>query len=217
MDTATADYRIGDGVYGKVRAISGNVLPAQATQTSDPYLQIQGTTYISYHAVGLNIHSMALRPENCGVYYLNDFAGDSMVASQVTTFGVALSVDGVPDEETMANFEQYTAYSQKSFGMTEDATGTLLTGILKQTNNERNNQRNADLTVYGRAYIQVGDTYLFGIPRQGSLKELVVAADAGFEALDAQQKEALAEMHRQFPTVLGSWELKNLERYITEK
>lgn len=216
IDCTTADYTIADEVYGKVKAISGQVIPAKAAEGRDPYVQYNGSSYISYHAVGLNIQSMALRPQNAGLYYLNNFVADSMVRNMVNSFGIVLSVDGIPDQETMLETKQYTSIANTNFGSKEHA-GMLLSGILKESNNERTNLRNGEMTVYGRAYVELTDgSYLFGLPRSRSLREQAVEADKQFAHLNEAQKQGFAELYEQFPEILEKWELNNLESYLDQ-
>lgn len=215
MDSTTADYRIADGVYGKVKAISGNVLPAEATVTRDAYLQIQGSKYISYHAVALNVDTMSLRPGTAGLYYSNTFTGDEMVVGQVQAFGIALNVAEAPDETNMETTSLYTAYESRRFGDT--VTGTLLTGILKDTNTEYENLRNGHTTVYGRAYIQLSDgRYLFGTVCARSLCQQLTDVDAMFDTLSREQREGFADLCRRYPEVVSAWALENVEAYISE-
>lgn len=216
-DSFTADYTIADGVYGRIAAISGDVQAAPATNDSDPYLMIEETNGISFHAVGLNIKSMALRPTVGGLYFKNNFAGDSMVADRITSFGVALSVAGAPDETTLANPKHFTSFTADQFNTGEDATSTLLTGILKDTNGYNTNQKYAAMPIYGRAYAEFGEgEYLFGVTRQRSMKEQVVKTNAEFSTLSKTQKTDLMTMYNNFPRILGAWELDDLKSYITD-
>lgn len=218
MDSTTADYSIADGVYGKVLEIEGNVLPAPATESTDPYLQTFGTTYYSFHAVGLNIKSMALRPEVGGVYFKNQFAGDIMVANRVTAFGIALSVTDEPGEQTLENPAHFTRFAPEAFGAGEDATGTLLTGIIRQDLGYNTNTSRANMTIYGRAYVEVGEgQYLFGVTRQRSLKEQLVGINAKFDSLEEAQKDAAAAMYGKFRKLMSSWNLDKIQSYTANK
>ncbi len=214
-DSATADYDIGDGVYGKVKTLSGNILPAEATETSDVYLQTMGSTYLSYHAVGLNIHGMTLKPGDAALYFNNNFAGDSMVRDRIASFGIAMSITGEPTAATMENVKHYTALDASHFGSELGNNGSLLYNIMKEQNGNTTNDNFAKTTVYGRAYVKLTTgEYLFGICRERSLKDQVVMADQAFSTLDAVQQEGLVTLYNRFPNVLETWNLTNLNTYI---
>ena len=217
MDSTTADYRIEDGVYGKVKGLSGNILPAQATETRDPYLQIFGTKYYSYHAVGLNISAMSLRPGDAGVYYSNTFAGDEMVVARVASYGIALNAAEAPTGENMETTSLYTALPGADFAQGRTTAGVLLSGILKDTNTEYENLSNGNLPVYGRAYIQLDDgSYLFGVTRARSLRDQLVDIDNAFDALTRTQQEGVAALCRKYEGLTQAWDLSNTEAYLSE-
>lgn len=214
-DSFTADYDISDGVYGKIKAISGNILPAEATATQDPYLLYQGSSYLSYHAIGLNISGMTLKPGEAALYFNNNFACDSLVRSQIASFGIAMSVEGAPTLETMENEKHYTKLDASLFGTEDGNNGSLLYGIMKDTNSTNTNLRNAQTTVYGTAYVQLTNgEYLFGTCKSRSLQEQVVACDQQFDSLGQTQKDGLAAMYAAYPNVLSTWNLTNVENYI---
>ncbi len=216
MDSSTADYDISDGVYGTVAAVSGNVLPAQATEENDVHVALTEEKGISYHAVGLNIHSMALKPGDAAVYFNNRFQADSMVQAQLASFGIAMSISGAPDETTMANEKHYTSQDKTQFGA--EAAGTLLTGIMKEENTPRTNLRNGELPVYARAYVKLADgSYVFGITRQRSLKEQLSMADETFDGLSAVQKNGLSSLAKRFAKTLDSWTLPQIKAYAQEE
>lgn len=217
-DSFTADYDISDEVYGKLKAVAGNVLPAEATHTQDPYMVYQGGTYLSYHAIGLNISGMTLKPGEAALYFNNNFQCDSMVREQIASFGIVLSVEGEPTVETMGNSKQYTQLYSSLFGTEAGNNGSLLRGIMKDTNAGSVNQRNGEITVYGKAYVQLADgEYIFGICRTRSFREQVEACDRDFDTLSKTQKDGLAALYQTYPEILAAWNLTNLENYIAKQ
>ena len=199
MDTTTADYSIADGIYGKIQAIAGDIRPAEATESSVPYLQISEETGISYHAVSLNIDSVTLRPGDAALYYNNTFKGDQLVAEKVASFGIALSVVAAPETEIMGSDALYSTFEASTFGSTSSTSSTLLTNIMRTENSTSINRRNAELPVYGRAYIQLTDgSYLFGCCRSISLKDILEQASAGFASLSVTQRDGLLRLYNTF-------------------
>jgi len=95
-DSQTDDYTVNDdNGYGQLSDVTGTIAAA------DGYMMIaEGSSY-SFHRVDLAIHTMTLRPEQAGVYYKSDFAGDEMVAANVARYGIALSIKAVPSAENI--------------------------------------------------------------------------------------------------------------------
>lgn len=208
MDFATDDYDISDGKYGTIKKVTGTVTGAQATEDRDVYLKVEEAGNVSFHAVGLNMDTMALRPENGGMYYVNTFAGDEKVAAQVASYGIAMSVKGAPTAEDMGDTTKYSVL-EGSFGT---GTGTLLTGVMKEENGRATNSRNAAMPVYGRAYVQLTDgSYLFGVTRCRSLQQQVELADAQWLALSAEEKAALQSFYKTYQTAMAGWYIPNLK------
>lgn len=214
-DSSTDDYTIADKIYGHITEIAGDIRAAEATGTSDPYLMIENANGVSFHAVSLNIHSMTLKPGQAALYFNNTFAGDSMVTEQIASFGVAMSIEGAPDESTMANSKHYTQLDGALFGTDEGNNGSLLSGIMKEENDRMANQRNADITVYGKAYVQLKDgRYLFGVCQSRSLKEQVESAGNQFETLSAEAQDGLMKMLGRFQNVTEKWDIQEVYDYM---
>ncbi len=206
-DSSTDDCTVSDGVYGKMGSVIGNVVPAKN------YMQV-AEDGISFHYVNLEIYAMTLRPEDAGVYYTSYFAGDEVVASKVETYGVALSVEGEPTDGLRNCGYSYFSDFKAGKGANEATSGTLLKNILKESNSDAVNICNADMEVYGRAYLKTTDGYVFGETVTRSLKEQVEAVDEAWSSLQKDQKDAVAEMYGLYTSVMGTWAVPNLREYL---
>ena len=201
MDSQTDDYTVADGVYGNIVSSTG------AVQAADGYLQVTQATGVSFHCITLNIDAMTLRPEVAGVYYNSTIAGDEIVASQVQTYGVALSVF-----EDMRN-SGYSIYHNFTSGAATNANGTLLKNIMKTDLSTEKNGKRAQMSVYGRAYIKTADGYLFGETVHRSLQEQVELADEGFASLTKAQKEEAKNMFNAYQTEMEAWDISHIGNY----
>ena len=215
MDSKTDDYTIMDAAgYGKIKvAGEGQVLglPEEATLAEDGYMKITEEDGVSFHAVNLKLTAMTLRSEQAGVYYKSKFGGDEMVAARVEAYGVALSVKAVPTLENLATACKCTVVPQEftAGGMDADATSTLLKNVMKTTNADQINNRNANVPIHGRAYILTEDGYLFGAAATRSFKEQVEKVDDIWETLSAEQKEAAVDMYETYRNIMQNWEIPN--------
>ena len=202
MDSQTADYTVADGVYGHLTNVTGNV------EAAEGYLQVGD----SFHAVNLDIYAMTLRASDVGVYYKSNFAADEVVAEQVESFGVALSVVTAPNADNLDPYCGYSVFTGFEAGEGANATGTstLLKGIMKAANGDNKNAKNAAMPIYGRAYIKTAEGYIFGETVGRSLQEQVEAIDPVWDDLKAGQKAPLLSMLEGFGTAMDSWNIPNI-------
>ena len=210
MDSQTDDYTVKDGVYGKITGINGTV------KAAENYLQVTEENVVSFHRVNLELYAMSLRSSNVGVYYKSYFAGDEVVASQVESFGVALSVAGTPTASninTKCRYSSFTNFLPGEGANAKNGTGTLLKNIMKTSNSELINIRNSTIPVYGRAYIKTADGYIFGKAVTRTLQEQVELVDEFFEALSHKQKMAVQEMCETYNIVTEKWDITNIGNY----
>jgi len=153
---------------------------------------------------------MTLRSADAGVYYNCSFSGDELVAEHVTSYGVALSAKGVP-EIGLAGTAYSTFYD---FAAGSNMPGTLLKNVLKKTGTAEQNQLRAELQVYGRAYMQVGDTCIYGETASRSFREQIELADEAWNTLAAEQKAEVQEMYRTFRESMVDRTIPNLKSSI---
>ena len=213
MDSQTDDYTVEDGNgYGKLVNVTGTVvgLPEESEMAKDGYLMITENDGISFHRVNLQISSMSLRASAVGVYFKSDFAADEVVAAQVKTFGVALSIKAMPDAGNLSAC-QYSTFKNFAAGENKAATSTLLKGIMKEDNAYLINKVNANTAVYGRAYIELADgSYIFGAGVQRSFRQQVEAVDTMWASLSAEQQASVVEMYNTYKSVMKVWEIPNI-------
>ena len=224
MDSQTADYTVEDEAgYGKIYSISGSVegIPVESALAGDGYLMVnEGTDetdpVYSFHSVNLELTHATLRAVHkdvCapGIYYKSNFKGDEIVAAAVTRFGVALSVQAMPDAtnlDSKCEYSKFETFASGSEGNT--GNGTLLYGIMKPDNKALINSRNANMAIYGRAYILTEDGYTFGVGCSRNLKQITEGSDELWNKLSDEQKNSIFQMYSTYSSVMKSWELPNL-------
>ena len=220
MDSKTDDYTVNDADgYGKLANVTGKVagVPEEAACAQDGYLMVKEGNAYSFHRVNLQIGTMTLRPEEAGVYYSCDFAGDELVAAQVKSYGIALSVWAAPTKANLEASCKYTAYTGFQAG-TNSQNSTLLKNVMTQANTQQVNEDHSNMPVYGRAYVltQAGQ-YLFGQTQTHSFAELVklAAADGNWKKLNPTQKNAAVAMYRAYVPIMRQWGVKNVESYMS--
>ena len=212
LDSQTDDYTVADGVYGKVTEITGTVSAAEG------YLQVTEGDGISFHKVDLEITDMTLRAASAGVYYKCDFSGDELVAVQVESYGVALSVLAEPTVQNLETHCKSSVFTQFLPGPAQNSgSSTLLKGIMKERNRQQTNAENAATEVWGRAYIKTADGYLFGSAVKRSLRQQVEAIDGLWSTIDADQQAAVLGMYEKYTAVMDTWNIPNILGRLTDR
>ncbi|MBR4863244.1 MAG: DUF4886 domain-containing protein [Oscillospiraceae bacterium] len=213
-DSQTADYTVEDGICGGIKAVSGNVFPAPAKGEDDPYYMLRGDNGVSFHALGLDIITMSLRPSEAGLYYTADYHGDSAVADQVACYGIALSIAGDPSV-----YAQATVFTKKdgaSFGIDSEGTSSMVTGIMKPENSDLDNAQNAGTVVYARSYVMLKDgIYLYGKLCARSLVDQLRDIDAQWSKLNYEKKSGVLSMYNLYGNIMDAWELPNIRYSFT--
>ena len=206
-DSATDDYT---GSYGVL------LKPTGAIQAAEGYMLYKETSGISFHAYSLEIDAAVLRPSIAGMYFTAYFKGD---ASLIKSYGIAIDVNGPPSLSTLNKSSVHTSIREPLVNAVEKgpflhsvgANSVLITHILREENARSTNQRNAELTVYGRPFIRFNDnTFVFGETQSISFRELLEKADAMWteEAIPT----LLQELYRDYADTMERWNIPNLKK-----
>lgn len=202
-DRKTEDHDCSDGDYGIIKNISGNVV------ADDSHVAVTAAEGTSCHYYSMALTSVTLRPSSNGIYYKSEFLGDSMVAQQVATFGVALNISQEPNATNMKP-GAYSAFTAEDFG--GENNSTVLVNIMKTANSAATNATNAQKKVYGRAYMKLTDgSYLFSDTVYYSLQELteIISKDYWTELTDIQKND-LIQMYGRFQDTMADWDIDNI-------
>ena len=201
LDSRTDDYDVTDGVYGK---LTGNATAAEG------YLAVAEADGVSYHKISLEITAMSLRASVAGIYYKSNFQADAVAAAQIARYGVALNIKEAPNAENMGTTSAYSAYKNFTSGQ---ANGTLLKNIMKASNTDRNNLRNANCPIYGAPYILTADgQYIFGETVQRSLVAQFEAIDKNWSSYSNAAQGGVLWMHKLYKNVTAKWDIPNINR-----
>ena len=223
MDSATDDYTVLDDIgYGELSAkVTGTVLPVaentvSAVETGSDayragYLPMVRTTGISFHRVNLQVDTVTLRPGASGLYYQCPFLADEVVAEEIYSYGIALSMFGAPNADDLQTDCEYTVnYIFDGGAGGNRSNGTLLQNIMRFGNSDAVNAGNAATRIYGSAYIYTESGYWFGQSVALSLEELVCGVDRIWNDLSPVQQNAVLNMMDVYGSVMSEWEIPNI-------
>ncbi len=208
-DTQTDDYTVDDEfAYGQMTKVttegSGTVIG------KDGYLKITEKSGISFHKVDLKIDRMALRPSSVGVYYHSPFKGDEVVAEHTKSFGISLSVEsaGAAQAMTPGTYTVYTDFVPGAAG--NEVASTMVSSIMKTSNTAAVNAANAETVIYGCAYLQTEDGFVFGAPVAMSLRQQMEAVDDIWRTLTEKQRDYVLSIRYRYSSVVESWDVPNI-------
>ena len=232
FDFATDDYQIeGDeetGYYGFGRLTvaddsKGEIKGVAAGDGfNDSYLKVTEDAGISFHRVTLQITDMTLRTKNDdeeaynpGLYYKSTFAGDELVAQNVASFGIALSVTEEPNAENFGINNKCSAFTNFVAGETGNAgiTSTILKSILKESNGKLTNSSYAQMPIYGRAYVLTNhNDYVFGIGVSRSFQEQIEAISVEIEwsDLESGDQQGILAMYKPYQSLMKTWSVDTI-------
>jgi len=220
MDSETDDYTVADNIYGRLSSVSGAVagVPEGSEYSKDGYLMVTEQDGASFHRVNLQLTSMTLRSEDVGLYYKSNFAGDEVVARSVDKFGVALSIEVVPDssniEQACCKYTWFENFASGDGGNAGDNTSSLLKGVMKQSNSDFENESNATRPLYGRAYIKLNDgSYMFGAAACRTFRQQLEDANDIWSSLTDEQRAAAVQMCNTYQNTVKKWAVDGILSY----
>jgi len=145
-----------------------------------PFTDVEGKTYYaaeesgtySFHRLDARICGVSLRPSADGIYYTGIWSCDSLLASKIESYGVAVNVTAMPTKDLEESL--YTAFSGTTFQNGVQKTGVLVQGILK-TNEE--NEIRGKMPVFAAPYVIVEGQTAFGSGMGKSLYDVLKTFD----------------------------------------
>ena len=194
--------------------------------------------WTTFQEARLNIDQLVLRADNKdengkaspGLYFRHRFDGDEVVKDLVESYGIAFSLSGTPTEadlkaEGTLLYEDgivyrsgnvvYTKLDGAQFGEADaDSTSALITGVMKEENGASINTRNAQMPIYGVAYIKLTNgNVVLGSVRRRSFQEQLEGIDTKWDDLTDVQRKGVLKMYK-LPTVksvVDKWNTPNLK------
>ena len=222
MDSATADFTVKDGKYGKLTKVVGTV--CGGSENSDSYIVFTEDDGVSFHCVRLQIYAMTLRvdatddKQEPGIFYKSHFKADEKAAPMIATYGVALSIIGEPNEKNLeedCRYTEFDGFESGALGNLGNASSTLLTGILKEKYTEKINSQNLQRPIYGRAYAKTTDgQYLFGATVERTLEQQMQAIDQLIPSLSKLQATAVVKTYNKFKEIFSKVQLPGIAEAV---
>jgi hypothetical protein len=200
-DTQTDDFTVADGVYGKITGqVTGAVVAAPG------YVAVDGE---SFHRFEQKITGVSIRPSITGIYYSGTWNMDEVLQSRVQSFGVAVSLSGMPGADFMSEGSGalWTQFAPAALKNGKPMTSVMIANIFNRS--VGNNAERGKMKVYAAPYVIFADgTTLISDTEVGySLYDVMKKADA--EAYEAN-KAALEAFYLTWQDVMKDWDFQNI-------
>ena len=171
---------------GTLTVAAGTDVVVDNTVGGKRYIALEGenNTY-TFHVLEMKLSAVTLRTSNAGFYYNAKIVCDPTLAGAVDTYGVALSLDSMPDasvatKTTVANEGETSLTSGVAF------TSGAVSGIFKAG---ADNAARGALSIYANAYIKIGDTVILADTTIGDTVE-----DDGFNGIALSMRNVMESL-----------------------
>ena len=216
FDTANDTYTD----YGMATVTGVTVEPMYNAPNNCRYVAVTNEAGTSFHRLGISISHVSLRPSVSGVYYKGTWNCDDVLAAQIASYGVAVSVENMPGENFATDDDTlYTTMDGSSFVSGQAQTSAIIQNILTA---EGNNGTNGQTEIYAAAYAVMEDgTVVVGDDRnvtEGgvsySLYDVLQNVNRRWPKLTDEQQAAVKAFYNVDAETMESWNLYNITAAI---
>lgn len=216
FDSANDAY----GEYGMATVSSVSVEPMYQAPNNNRYVAVTNEDGTSFHRLGMAIQSVVLRPSVSGLYYKGVWQCDDLLAAQIASYGMAVSVENMPGENFMTDADTlYTVMEGSTFQSGQSQTSAIIENILSEG---ADNDAKGRTNIYATAYAVMADgTVVTGDdnnPTAGgtdcSLHEVVQNVNRRWPKLSDSQQETVKNLYSLYTETFSGWELYNITAAI---
>ena len=157
------------------------------------------------------LQSVSVRPSVAGIYYTGQFNMDAADRENLACYGVVLSLKENPKlGKDGCAWSELTEWSESGAGY-----GTVLTNIMTKDGGYSSNKANAEMVIYGVAYIKYKDgTVAYSDSASCTLRQLAETSDTMWDQLTDVQKDGLLDMYKGFSNVMSAWNIPNIKAQV---
>ena len=119
------------------------------------YVALTEDNTVTYHRLGVDLTNVTINVDKSAVYFKGQFGADSTLKDMIDTYGIAVSLSGMPDNNLSDSVK--STYQGADMANGETASGVYITNILKKSlTNEQNDNRGRS-EIYATAYVTLKD------------------------------------------------------------
>ena len=185
MDSTGDDYSI---PTGKAQWASGDTVKTVGltdAPNGNRYLAIAEENTVTYHRLEAKLTNVTLRAEKCGIYYKGTWGCDSVLADQVDTYGIAVSVDSMPQADFESNSTCLAAsYDGETLVNGAIQTGVLIKNIMRDSLSGSSNNIRGEMPIYATTYVKLKDGTVYVSDRAGRQDDVAYSLRTAMERMD---------------------------------
>ena len=218
---------------GSVAVVEGITIPRNVdAPNGNRYLAVEKSGKLTFHRLDIRVSSVSLRPSAAGIYYRATYNCDETLAAMVNTYGVVLSVYGMPgvDFKTSDLKCAYTV-SAEQFKSGVIANSGSVFGIMKDTREADLNRQCGEVKIYANPYIQIGTDYYMGDDENAgktvkdesfdgialSLHDVMDALEEKYEELSVTTRRSVDKFYQTWQSKgMGTWKYENIGTEINK-
>jgi hypothetical protein len=163
----------------------------------------------SFHRFEQKITGVSIRPSIAGIYYTASWNMDEVLAGKVHSFGVAVSLDGMPDAGFMGENSTalWTQFASTALKNGKPMTSVMIANIFSASATN-NGERGKD-KIYAAPYIRLTDGTLLVSETEVAYSMYDVMKKADEQVYEAN-KEALEAFYQKWQDPMKDWEFTNI-------
>lgn len=200
FDTANDTY---DHTLCGTLTCKGVTCASAYTAPNGNYYVALGEGRYTFHRLDMKLTSVSLRMSVAGIYYNATFSADRLIRESVDSYGVAVSLLDMPDENFRTD-DLYTQIAGEEMINGAVVNSGIIENILK-TDAEDNSSRGS-MNIYARLYLTIdGEDYLSRTGAKKSLKGLMDQLDSDYTSLSKTVRGQLDAFHNTWKTYGTAW------------
>ena len=183
------------------------------------YVALVGDGEVTFHRLGADLTSVTINIDKNAVYFKGKFGADDTLKALIDTYGIAVSLSGMPDERLTD--AMMSTYQGTDLTNGEIASGVYITNIIRDDLTfDQNNNRGQD-KIYATAYVTLTDGTTTFISDQSNTESDDIAwslCDA-FNRLDQLIDEDPTNFRRYTTTMreyYAKWKDKGIKDWVGE-
>lgn len=200
-------------------AESYGTIPSEVSyQPAENYLETTEGERVSFHKYALQISEVTLKTSKSGLSYNCFIAGDQKVKEQVSEFGVVMKVYNPATAQDLIFGSSNKPYawcdgSQWQIGRQgQKLISVAVTHILNPELTAAENQKRANIPVYGSAYMVLkSGKCLFGEAACRTMQQVTEEVDSIYTQLETAQKQALQTLFNTHKNIMDQWKIPNIQ------
>ena len=216
MDSATADFDVTDGSYGKILAADN------ATNVKAMTGYLKAADELSFHKYEMKMDKLVVNTEERGITYKSSFKGDQFVQAQIKEFGIAMRAYNAPNQTSIwsdPDCKTHVALKQSDWQIgntSKSIKSVYVSNIIDPTLDAATNQARAQVGIFGRAYILLEDgTMIFSGAQSFSMQSAMEHVDYYFDSeyLDAADRQNLVNFYTNpaYMSFMETWDIPHIK------